>query len=364
LAKENALDSSTPTIIRLLSGLMLLWLLPGGMAGAHSSVLPGLGEPPPQPATADELEVFTKLLGQPPRRAVTFAGGMAVTIAVLPDGRQQLTVIDLYLKDVRRMPTAMGSSVRISNIHLRGDLVAFHADDVEATYDYLWDSEEQGTPYWRRTPADGGAVTYSPNLEANLVAQFYLRDPLVAKKLARAAVLRQEQAFSDVVYIDGAVLILAASNATDNRVWRWLGDEWVDAGGIAGVVNHHGVADLNGDGLVEALAGDSNVEGACTFSWSALYTWNTAKNRVIAAPIRAQSASNLSGDCNRRPPACFREESLIFDRAAQPWPVLRITGTQDTMGCPGEDQPSRREIYTRYFTWDRVRGEFAETRRP
>lgn len=338
--------------------MLLAALAWGGTARAHSPGVSGLGEPEPQSATAEELAGFATLLGQAPRRAVTFAGGLAVAVLDAPGG-QQVAAVDLYLKDTRRMPGLLKHGTHISNIHLRGDLIAFQASDAEATYDYLWDSEEPGPPYWKRTPANGGTVTYSPNLEASLVAQFYLRDAQAAVKLARAAALRREGAFVDVVYIDGAVLILAAPSATDNRVWRWLGGEWVAAGAITGVVNHHGVADLNGDGLVEVLAGDSDVERACTSSWSALYTWNAAKSHVTATAIRAQSVSNLSGDCSWQPPACFRKESLTLDRAAQP--LLRIAGTQDTTGCPGGgDLPPRRERYERRFAWDTAQGRFAE----
>jgi hypothetical protein len=325
---------------------------------AHSPGDTTLGRTNPTHATPEASAAYARLLGKAPAQAVTFGDDLAVAVLPLPKGEQQVAIIGLYLKNVHRMPTPVPAGHRIDDIHLRGDMVAFRAQARDAVYDYIWDSEEPGPPFWRRTPNGKGAVTYSPNLSQSLVATFYLQDPQALQKLAAANAALKSLRLREQLYIDGAVLVLAAESATDNAVLRWLGDGWVEAGSIRGVVNHHAVADLNGDGLIEVLAGDSDAVDLCTSSWSALYTWNPAKSTMVPTPIRADSASNLSGNCAKRPPACFREESLTWDRSAHPRPVVMLRGKQDTTGCPGKDLPAGRKTYQRTYAWNPGSGAF------
>jgi hypothetical protein len=337
---------------------VLAALLLSAAAHAHTPADAAIGSTLPTPATPAEVAAYAQVLGKQPTLAVTFGDSIAVAVTDAANGQQQIAVIDLYLKGVRHMPVLLGPEFRLAKIHLRGDMIAFRAETPAGAYDYLWDSEEHGPPYWKRTARGSGAVSYSPNLPSSPVADFYLRDPQVTEKLTQAEQIRTALSLREVVYIDGAVLIVAAESGSDNAVRRWTANNWVDAGRIAGVVNHHAVSDLNGDGLIEVLAGDTDVVEACTASWSRLYTWNAAKTRVVATDVRAESASNLSGNCAQRAPACFREESLTWDRAARPQPVLKIEGTQDTTGCPGKHLPAKRESYRRRFAWNAQHGAF------
>jgi hypothetical protein len=343
---------------RLAAAIVTACLLSVGALGWAHSPMDSLGRTFPAPATAAEVADYAKLLGAQPTQAVTFGEDMAVAVVPATNGQQELAAIGLYLKTVHRMPDALGPEQRISDIHLRGDIIAFRVEAPAGAYDYLWDAEEPGPPFWKLTAARSGTVTYSPNVAGNLVATFYLRDPQSTAKLAQADALRKARGLGDVEYIDGAVLLLAAAKAGESLAFRWMRGKWADAGTVPGVVNHHAMADLNGDGLIEVLAGDIDATDACNHSWSALYTWNAAKTRVLATLVRAESANNLSGKCAEPLPACFRRESLSWDRAAKPRAVVKIEGSQDTTGCPGAASPAGKKTYQRHFAWDAKRGAF------
>jgi hypothetical protein len=338
-----------------------LWvlILAGSVAAAHPTPVQD-GDPAARRPTPREMASYAALLGQPPVWIVELGDKMEIAVVASPSGRTQLALIDWYLKDAQRMPTVLEAGVRISRIRLLGDMVAFQAEERDATVDYLWSPEESGPPYWKRVQTGSGATDFSPNLAGNRVAVFYLRDPDATRKLAAAEARRMALHLPEPVYIDSAVLILAAAGGGRNLALRWAGERWEAAGEIPGVVNHHAVADLNGDGMVEVLAGDSAVEQRCTRSWSALYTWNAAKTRVVETPIRANSISNLTGACDRRPPACYQEESLTWDLSAQPLPVIELKGTQDTTGaaCTPQGQAGARKSYLERYRWDAAKAAF------
>lgn len=329
------------------------------LAAAHDT---GQQKHAAEPAThrpsSAEMTAYAALLGQPPVLIVDLGEQQEVAVLATPSGRHQMAFVDWYLKEGVRMPLLLEADVGISHIHMLGDLVSFRAQESDATLDYLWEFESSGPPYWKRVRKGTGQTAYSPNLGEHRVAEFYLRDPQAPDKLAAARKLAPGR--SEPVYIDSTVLILPTPSGGGNPVLRWAGQRWLAAGEIPGVLNHHAIADLTGDGMVEVLAGDTTVRDRCMQSWSALFTWSADKTRVVEAPIRATSNTNLAGGCDQRPPTCFQEESLTWDASAQPAPVVELKGTQDTTGpgCAPQGQTGSRKTYLRRYRWDAAQGAF------